>query len=96
MDRCLFQVIKAAYAPVAKEHESAGTHSEQVDAVVDIQEATDSVEDDVFAEANINHDKVIIFDGMAVLQSIKKTPAMKKITDLKKAFVKRINNLMKR
>ena len=37
----------------------------------------------------------IIFDGMAVLQSMKKTSSMTKISHLKLAFVKRIKTLMK-
>ena len=39
--------------------------------------------------------KVIIFDGMAVLQSMKKTQSMKKIMDLGEQFIKRIRRLMK-
>ena len=44
--------------------------------------------------SNVNED-AIIFDGMAVLQSMKKTSAMTKIINLKTAFVKRMKRLMK-
>jgi len=44
---------------------------------------------------NVNNKAVIIFDGMAVLQSMKKTSAMTKIIHLKTVFVRRILCLMK-
>ena len=37
-----------------------------------------------------NHSKVLKVDAMAVLQSMKKTHAMCKLSDLKEAFIKRI------
>ena len=40
-------------------------------------------------------EKVIFFDGMEVVQSMKKNPSMKKIIDLAAQFVKRIRRLMK-
>jgi len=43
---------------------------------------------------NVN-EAAIIFDGMAVLQSMKKTSSRTKISHLKLAFVKRIKTLMK-
>lgn len=43
---------------------------------------------------NVN-EAAIIFDGMATLQSMKKTSSMTKISHLKLAFVKRIKTLMK-
>ena len=39
--------------------------------------------------------QVIIFDGMAVLQSMKKNPTMQKIFDLADQFVKRVRRMMK-
>ena len=46
-------------------------------------------------ENNNVNEAAIVFDGMAVLQSMKKTSAMTKITHLKTAFVKRVTRLMK-
>ena len=41
-----------------------------------------------------NENRVIIFDGMAVVQSMKKNPTMKKIFNLPEQFIKRIRRLM--
>ena len=38
--------------------------------------------------------KVLIVDAMAVLQSMKKTPMMLKLSDLQEAFIKRIEFMM--
>ena len=38
---------------------------------------------------------VIIIDGMAVVQCMKKSPGMKKIRDFKRAFVKKVTHMMK-
>ena len=49
-------------------------------------------------ENNYPHDNdvtVLIIDAMAVLQGMKKTPQMKKISDLREAFSKRIQHLAK-
>lgn len=38
--------------------------------------------------------RVVIVDAMAVLQSMKKTPAMNKLSDFDEAFIKRIEWMM--
>ena len=38
--------------------------------------------------------KVLIIDAMAVLQAMKKSSTIKKLSDLEEAFIKRIENMM--
>ena len=62
---------------------------------VEVEVDTDSMLIGLPLEENDVNEAAIIFDSMAVLQSMKKNSAMTKISHLKTAFVKRINRLMK-
>lgn len=69
---------------------------EDYDDIFPLQDDTDGTEKEIslFRNDGLN-ESVIIFDAMGILQSMKKTPTMKKICHLKTAFVKRISYLMR-
>lgn len=52
------------------------------------------VPDIAMADCPIRVAQVLIVDAMAVLQCMKKTPTMRKISDLSEAFIKRIEGMM--
>jgi len=79
--------------PVFHEWQSLYTPTDKASLMHAVEEAKPrNASSDGTGDENIT--KVLIVDAMAVLQSMKKTPAMKKLCDLKDAFIKRINWMM--
>ena len=67
--------------------------------IVDVELFGGDVDSNVSCLSNIDleesENSVIIFDGMAVVQSMEKNSTMKKILNLAEQFIKRIRRLMK-
>ena len=92
--RSLCSVDGSLYIPVDKAslmHAIEGTTAEPVSETVSSGTHGDTQIDIVPHNAP---PKVLIVDAMAVLQSIKKTPMMLKLSDLQEAFIKRIEFMM--
>ncbi|KAG0717546.1 D-ribitol-5-phosphate cytidylyltransferase [Chionoecetes opilio] len=76
--------------------EGVEEHPESIEDYVGLHPTSNSVDDDELGwmESRFARETVIIIDGQAVVQDMKKLPGMHTISDLTDAFDKRIDNMM--